>query len=69
MADIAQTVRNQYMVYYRPTNPAQDGSYRKLKVELQAPDGGPLTVQNEKGKKLKYQVIYREGYRARQVVE
>ncbi len=69
MADIAQTVRNQYMVYYRPTNPAQDGSYRKLKVELQAPDGGPLTVQNEKGKKLKYQVIYREGYRAKQVVE
>jgi len=69
MADIAQTVRNQYMLYYRPTNPAQDGSYRKLKVELKAPDGGPLTVQTEKGKKLKYQVIYREGYRARQVVE
>lgn len=69
MTDIAQTVRNQYMIYYRPTNPAQDGSYRKLKVELQAPDGGPLTVQNEKGKKLKYQVIYREGYRAKQVVE
>lgn len=69
MQDIAQTVRNQYMLYYRPTNPAQDGSYRKLKVELQAPDGGPLTVQNEKGKKLKYQVIYREGYRAKQVVE
>lgn len=69
MGDIAQTVRNQYVLYYRPTNPAQDGSYRKLKVELKAPDGGPLTVQNEKGKKLKYQVIYREGYRARQVVE
>jgi hypothetical protein len=69
MGDIAQTVRNQYMLYYRPTNPAQDGSYRKLRVELKAPDGGPLTVQDEKGKKLKYQVIYREGYRARQVVE
>jgi VWFA-related protein len=69
MGDIAQTVRNQYMLYYRPSNPAQDGSYRKLKVELKAPDGGPLTVQDEKGKKLKYQVIYREGYRARQVVE
>jgi VWFA-related protein len=69
MGDIAQTVRNQYMIYYRPSNPAQDGSYRKLKVELKAPDGGPITVQDEKGKKLKYQVIYREGYRARQVVE
>lgn len=69
MQEIAQTVRNQYMLYYRPTNTAQDGSYRKLKVEIKAPDGGPLTVQNEKGKKLKYQAIYREGYRARQVVE
>lgn len=69
MAEISQTVRNTYMLYYRPTNPAQDGSYRKLKVELKAPDGGPLVVQNEKGKKLKYQVIYREGYRARQIVE
>lgn len=69
MGEIAQTVRNQYMLYYRPTNPAQDGSYRKLKVELKAPDGGPITVQNEKGKKLKFKVIHREGYRARQVVE
>ena len=32
-------------------------------------DGGPLRVQNEKGKPLKYQVIAREGYKARQVVE
>lgn len=69
MGDIAQTVRNQYLLYYRPTNTAQDGSYRKLKVEVKAPDGGPLTVQNEKGKKMKYKVIHREGYRARQVVE
>jgi VWFA-related protein len=69
MQEIAQTVRNQYMLYYRPTNSAQDGSYRKLKVEVKAPTGGPLTVQDEKGKKLKYQVIYREGYRARQIVE
>ena len=69
MGEISQTVRNQYMLYYRPTNSAQDGSYRKLKVEVKAPDGGPLIVQNEKGKKLKYQVIYKQGYRARQVVE
>ena len=67
--DIAQTIRNQYSLSYRSTNTKQDGSYRKLKVELVAPNGGPLIIQNEKGKKLKYQVIAREGYRAKQAVE
>jgi len=67
--DIAQTIRNQYTIAYHPTNSKQDGSYRKLKVEIVAPDGGPLRIQNEKGKALKYQVIAREGYRAKQVVE
>lgn len=67
--DIAQTIRNQYSISYRSTNTKQDGSYRKLKVELVAPDGGPLTIQNEKGKKIKYQVVAREGYKAKQAVE
>jgi VWFA-related protein len=67
--DIAQSIRNQYTIAYHPTNAKQDGSYRKLKVELVAPDGGPLRIQNEKGKALKYQVIAREGYKAKQVVE
>lgn len=67
--EIAQTIRNQYLISYRPTNTAQDGKFRKLKVELVGPDGGPLTVVNEKGKKLKYQVIAKEGYRAKQTVE
>jgi VWFA-related protein len=67
--DIAQSIRNQYTIAYHPTNSKQDGSYRKLKVEIVAPDGGPLRIQNEKGKPLKYQVIAREGYKAKQVVE
>jgi len=67
--EIAQTIRNQYLISYRPTNTAQDGKFRKLKVELVGPDGGPLTVVNEKGKKLKYQVIAKEGYRAKHTVE
>jgi VWFA-related protein len=67
--DIAQTIRNQYLISYSPSNSAQDGSYRKIKVELVAENGGPLLIQNEKGKKLKYQLIHREGYRAKQVVE
>src|SRR5579864_5991539 len=58
--DIAQSIRNQYTIAYHPTNSKQDGSYRKLKVEIVAPDGGPLRIQNEKGKALKYQVIARE---------
>lgn len=68
-ADIANTIRNQYSVSYHPTNRAQDGSYRKLKVELVGPDGQPLKMKNEKGKDVKYQVIAREGYKAKQEVE
>lgn len=67
--EIAQTIRNQYLITYRPINSKQDGTFRKLKVELVAPDGGPLSVVNEKGKKMKYQVIAKEGYRAKQTVE
>jgi VWFA-related protein len=67
--EVAQTIRNQYMLTYRPTNSKQDGTFRKLKVELVAPDGQPLTIVNEKKKKLKYQVIAKEGYRAKQTVE
>lgn len=67
--EVAQTIRNQYQLTYRPTNSKQDGTFRKLKVELVGPDGQPLTIVNEKKKKLKYQVIAKEGYRAKQTVE
>src|SRR5437879_5657029 len=67
--DIAQAIRNQYTIAYHPSNPKQDGSYRKLKVELVDENGAPLKVQNQKGKSVKYQVIARDGYRAKQVVE
>ncbi|HUR37718.1 MAG TPA: VWA domain-containing protein [Terriglobales bacterium] len=67
--DIAQTIRNQYLLTYRPTNSNQDGTFRKLKIELVDEKGGPLTVVDQKGKKLKFQVIAKEGYRAKQTVE
>ncbi len=67
--DISQTIRNQYSLAYHPTNPAQDGSYRKLKVELVDETGHPLKMRNEKGKEVKYQIIAREGYKAKQQVE
>ena len=68
-ADLAQTIRNQYSLAYRPTNPAQDGTWRKIKVELVGPDGKPLRMRDQKGKKVKYQIIAREGYRAKREVE
>src|SRR6185369_4069120 len=58
--DVAADIRNQYSITYHPPNTALDGTYRKLKVELVAPDGGPLKVRNQKGKDVKVEVIARE---------
>jgi VWFA-related protein len=64
MADVAGSLRNQYSLAYTPMNQNLDGKYRKLKVELVAPDGTPLLVDNAKGKKVKIQVYARQGYTA-----
>lgn len=73
MPDIFSTintnVRSKYQLVYHPTNPKQDGTYRKLRVELVDDEGQPLRMQDEKHKPLKYDIITREGYRARQEVE
>jgi len=66
---ISSDIRNQYTIAYHPTNAKLDGTYRKLKVELQAPDGGPLKVRDQKGKDVKYIVYCREGYTAKHQVE
>jgi VWFA-related protein len=62
--DVAAYLRNQYSLSYSPTNRARDGKFRKVKVDLVAPDGSPFTVTDQKGKKQKYQVYAREGYSA-----
>ena len=67
--DIGTDIRNQYTIAYHPTNPKLDGSYRKLKVELVAPDGGPLKVKDQKGKDVKFQIYARDGYTAKHQVE
>ncbi len=67
--DIIGDIRNQYEIAFHPTNPKLDGSFRKLKVEVVAPDGGALRVRDQKGKDVKYQVIAREGYTAKHTVE
>ncbi len=66
---ISSDIRNQYTIAYHPINAKLDGTYRKLKVELQAPDGGPLKVRDQKGKDVKYIVYCREGYTAKHQVE
>jgi VWFA-related protein len=67
--DISQALRNQYVLAYHPTNAKQDGSYRKIKVEVTDGDGHPLKVHDQKGKDVKYLVVAREGYKAKQEVE
>ena len=64
MADVAGSLRNEYSLGYISTNSNHDGKYRKLKVEVVADDGGPLTVLDQKGKKRKFQVYARQGYTA-----
>jgi VWFA-related protein len=67
--DVGSDIRNQYTLAYHPTNTKLDGSYRKLKVELTGPDGGPLKVRDKKGKDVKVQIYAREGYTAKHQVE
>ena len=68
-ADINKNIRSKYELVYHPTNPKQDGTYRKLRVELVDDEGKPLHFQDEKHKPLKYEIITRDGYRARPEVE
>jgi VWFA-related protein len=68
-SSINQSIRSKYQLVYHPTNPKQDGSYRKLRVELVDEEGQPLRIQDEKHKPLKYDIIARDGYRAKQSVE
>jgi VWFA-related protein len=67
--DIGTDIRNQYTIAYHPTNSKLDGTYRKLKVELQSPDGGPLKIHDQKGKDVKPVIYAREGYTAKHQVE
>jgi len=64
MREVAAFLRHQYSISYTPSNMNQDGKFRKIKVELVAPDGGPLVVTDQKGKKQKIVVYTREGYQS-----
>jgi VWFA-related protein len=65
-----QSLRNQYVLTYQPSNTKHDGAFRKLKVELVNPaTNEPLPVKDEKGKPIKYQIISKAGYKAPRAVE
>jgi VWFA-related protein len=67
--DISEDIRHEYTLTYRPTNTKLDGTYRKLKVDVVADNGGPLKMKDQKGKDVKYQVVAREGYTAKHTVD
>jgi VWFA-related protein len=67
--EIGNDIRNQYSITYRPTNDKLDGTYRKLKVQVVAPDGAPLKVKDQKGKDQKIDVVARDGYTAKHSVD
>jgi VWFA-related protein len=68
-AQINDSIRNQYVLTYRPTNNKNDGSYRHVKVLLVDNEGHPLRMQDEKGHPQKYSIIARDGYNAKLPVE
>jgi Ca-activated chloride channel family protein len=68
--DIAQALRNQYVLTYTPSNQERDGKFRKIKVEVIDPaTGEPLRVLDEKQKPVKYQIVAKQGYKAPRSVE
>ncbi len=67
--EINQNIRAKYELVYHPSNAKQDGTWRKIRVELVDDEGQPLRMQDEKHKPLKYDIIARDGYRAKQEVE
>lgn len=66
---INENIRAKYQLVYRPTNAKQDGTYRKVRVELVDDEGQPLRMQDQKKKPLQYEIVARDGYKAHQEVE
>jgi VWFA-related protein len=61
---IAGQLRTQYSLGFVPTNPTRDGKFHKLSVDVVSPQGEPLKIVDQKGKKVKYRVVSRDGYYA-----
>jgi VWFA-related protein len=61
--DIGQTIRNHYVLSYRSTNKAQDGNWHAIKVTVVNPAESVPGSRDDIGRK--YQVVARQGYRAK----
>jgi VWFA-related protein len=61
---ISGQLRLEYGLGFVPTNPAKDGRFHKLRIDLVDEQGNPLRLINPKGKVIKYRVVAREGYYA-----
>jgi VWFA-related protein len=61
---LAEQLRRQYSLGFVPTNATKDGRFHKLKVAVVDDQGNPLEIFNEKGKKVKYHIVARDGYYA-----
>lgn len=66
---INAAIRSKYQLVYQPADAKQDGTYRKIRVELVDDEGQPLRIQDQKHHQLKYEILARDGYRAKQEVE
>jgi Ca-activated chloride channel family protein len=67
---VGESLRNQYVLSYQPTNQTKDGKFRRLKVELVNPETNqPLKVMDEKNRPMKVRIVAKEGYKAPREVE
>jgi VWFA-related protein len=59
--NVSNLLRNQYSIAYSSSNTTHDGKYRKIKVEVNAPE-----YVDKKGKPAKLKVVTRKGYQAKE---
>jgi len=73
MPDLFRSVvgflRSEYELGFSPSRARRDGKYHKLKVEIVGPDGRPLRVTDQKGRRRKVIVYVRQGYVSAQLAE
>jgi hypothetical protein len=58
--NISKLLRSQYSIAYASSNTQKDGKFRKIRVDINA------DVKDEKGKPLKFKVVTRKGYIAKE---